>query len=133
MTIYIPMTADLFHIGHLRAIKQCQRIGIPIIGLLTDKAIFKYKGKYPIIPFEQRKEILEAIGCFCHHIEVVRQDDINPLENLKKYRPTYLASGDGFEESEKMSAKELGIKLFNFNYCKLISTTKIKQKICQNC
>jgi cytidyltransferase-like protein len=117
--VYIPMSADLFHIGHLRAIKQCAEKGSVYVGLLTDRLMREYKGE-PIIPFKQRKEILEGIS---EVHKVIEQDSLTPnLEGM-----TYLASGDGFEKDE---LKALGkCKLLKLKYCKEQSTTKIKEKI----
>lgn len=117
--VYIPMSADLFHVGHLRAIQQCAEKGKVYVGLLTDRLMREYKGE-PIIPFEQRKEILEALP---EVHRVIEQDSLTPnLEGM-----TYLASGDGFEKEEK---KNLGkCKLLKIKYFKGQSTTKIKEKI----
>ena len=57
---YIPMTADLFHAGHLDIISETFSRYRVIIGLLTDKAIREYKGRSPITPFEERFRILKT-------------------------------------------------------------------------
>ena len=117
------MTADLFHIGHLIALEKCALRGKVIVGLLTDEVIESYKGEKPIIPFEQRKAILEALNCVD---EVRRQDSLKPdLTGMD-----FVASGDGFEDKEKEAAKEAGCKLLDVGP-KKYSTTEIKQKICQ--
>lgn len=116
------MTADLFHVGHLNAIKQCSFHGEVYVGLLTDKAIEDYKGFKPIIPYEDRAEIVWAIpGVF----KVVEQNSIRPdLTGMD-----YIASGDDFHEEEVSAAKETGCELLNIKYDKRASTTQIKKKI----
>lgn len=125
-TYYLPMTADLFHIGHLRAIRRCSQEGKVIIGLLTDEAIEGYKGRRPIISFEERQEILAAIK---EVAEVVRQDSLSPYENLKKYQVDFLVSGDGFEPDELEAARLAGCATFDIPYTQCQSTTLIKEKI----
>ena len=59
---YTTGVYDMFHIGHLnilrRAKEQCDYL---IVGVSTDENVQQYKHKTPIIPFEHRKAIVEAI------------------------------------------------------------------------
>jgi glycerol-3-phosphate cytidylyltransferase len=61
---YVPGVFDLFHIGHLNILKraraQCDHL---IAGVVIDSAVEKMKGYRPIVPFEERIEIVRAIGC----------------------------------------------------------------------
>jgi len=115
---YLPMTADLFHIGHLRAIRQAyKKCDYLIIGLLNCP-----KYKKPIISFKERKEILEALPEVC---EVRGQKSLKP--NLKGC--DYIFSGDGLEPEEIECAKKYDCKLIKIKYYNGQSTTKIKEKI----
>lgn len=117
------MSGDLFHIGHLRAIRQCAKRGEVIVGLLSDKVLNNYKGGC-IIPFAQRKEILEAIP---EVSKVIKQNSLNPIKHLKGM--DYIASGDGWEEEELKAIKKAKVIPLNIKYCELQSTTKIKDDI----
>ena len=124
------MSCDLFHVGHLKAIKWCSQFGKVTVGLLTDKAIEAYKKK-PIIPFEHRKEILESIR------EVHRVIPQHSLDmKLKGY--DYVASGDGWEKKELKSIEKYGCEKLDIQLKgeeegqKLHSSTNIKNKICEN-
>ena len=59
---YTTGVYDMFHIGHLnilrRAKEQCDYL---IVGVSTDELALTYKHKTPVIPFEERKAIVEAI------------------------------------------------------------------------
>jgi glycerol-3-phosphate cytidylyltransferase len=61
---YVPGVFDLFHIGHLnilrRAREQCDHL---VAGVVIDSAVEKMKGYRPIVPFEERIEIVRAIDC----------------------------------------------------------------------
>lgn len=118
------MSADLLHVGHLRAIRQCAKKGKVIIGLLTDELIKSYKGE-PIIPYKERKELLEAIK---EVYQVVKQDSLSP--NLKGMN--YMASGDGFEDLELEAMVKYKCKPLKIKYFDKQSTTKIKNKVVEN-
>lgn len=116
---YLPMTADLFHVGHLRAIRQARKKCFTlVIGLLDCP-----KYKKTIIPYKERKEILEALP---EVDKVVRQTSLKiKYKNFNK-----LFSGDGFEKDEIESSKDK--ELVKLKYYKGQSTTKIKNKVCRS-
>ena len=126
--IYLPATCDIITAGHIRVFRQLARSDELIVGLLDEKALQGYKDV--VMPYDDRKEILEAI----HWIdEVVRQSSLNPYENLIKYKITHIASGDGFEPEELKAIKKAGVSIINIKLpnetTKLYSSTKIKSKI----
>lgn len=110
------MTADLFHIGHLRAIRQAKKkCDLLIIGLLDCP-----KYKKTIIPFKERKEILEALP----EVDgVVRQKSLKM--DLKGVDLVF--SGDGFEKEEMEQIKKFGCKAVKIKYYKGQSTSSIKR------
>jgi cytidyltransferase-like protein len=126
---YLPMTADLFHVGHINAILKANKLCDKLyIGLLTDKAIKKYKGQLPVIPESQRQcMLITMLNTFGYSI--IMQGSINPFKNLKKWKADILFSGDGFTEEEQKAAEKLGIALCEFPYHEGQSTTKIKQRV----
>ena len=58
--VYLGMSADLIHPGHINIIKKAASYGKVDVGLLTDSAIASYK-RVPHMTFEQRKEDIENI------------------------------------------------------------------------
>jgi phosphoenolpyruvate phosphomutase len=59
-TVYVGMSADLIHPGHLSVIKKAAQLGDVTIGLLTDAAIASYK-RLPYMAFEHRREVVENL------------------------------------------------------------------------
>ena len=55
--VYIGLTADIIHHGHINLIENAREYGEIIVGLLTDKAVKDYK-RMPLLTFDQRKKIL---------------------------------------------------------------------------
>ena len=84
-TVYIGMSADLIHPGHINIINTGREYGDVVVGLLTDKAIASYK-RLPYLPFEHRKQIIENIKGV---IQVVPQETLDYVANLKSIRPDY--------------------------------------------
>ena len=58
--VYVGMSADLVHPGHLNIISEASKLGQVVIGLLTDEAIGSYK-RLPYLSYDQRKIIIENI------------------------------------------------------------------------
>lgn len=57
-------TFDLFHIGHLRILQRARALGDRlVVGVSTDALNFRKKKKYPMIPQEERREIIQALKC----------------------------------------------------------------------
>ena len=128
MRIYLPATCEILTTGHVRVIKKLSKKAELYIGLLDEEALEGYKKV--AVPFEDRKEILEAISWV---YKVVRQSSLNPYENLIKYGITHVASGDGFEEEELKAIKRAGCKIIDVKLegegKKLYSSTSINEKI----
>lgn len=127
--VYIAMSADLIHPGHLNIIKEGVKFGEVTVGLLTDKAIASYK-RLPYMSYEQRKEVVENIkGVF----KVVPQDTLDYSENLRKYKPDYVVHGTDWKEGVQKKVRETVIEvlsewggvLIEPEYTEGISSTKL--------
>lgn len=59
--ILVDMSLTLIHHGHIRILKKASKLGQVIVALTTDEEIFKTKGFYPTLSFENRKEILLSV------------------------------------------------------------------------
>ena len=59
--ILVDMSATLIHHGHIRLLQRASSLGRVIVGLTIDEEVVKVKGYTPEIPFQGRREILEAI------------------------------------------------------------------------
>ncbi|MDE5739832.1 MAG: adenylyltransferase/cytidyltransferase family protein [Bacteroidaceae bacterium] len=95
---YTTGVYDMFHIGHLnilrRAKEMCEYL---IVGVSTDECVESYKHKAPIIPYEQRAAIVEAIK---YVDEVVPQVSMDKLEFLKQRHFDVMFHGDEWKGTE---------------------------------
>lgn len=88
-------TFDLFHIGHLKILQNAKKYGDKlIVGISTDE-FNKKKGKKTIIPFEQRKEIVENIRC----VDIVIGENSweQKIEDIEKYSVDIFVMGDDWK------------------------------------
>ncbi|MCU0822194.1 MAG: phosphoenolpyruvate mutase [Spirochaetes bacterium] len=131
--VYVGMSADLIHHGHLNIIKEASKYGKVTIGLLTDKAIASYK-RLPHLPFEQRKLIVENLKGV---EEVVPQETLDYVPNLRKLKPDYVVHGDDWKTGVQRKTRqavidalnEWGGKLIEVPYTQGISSTVLNTRI----
>jgi len=128
-TVYVGMSADLIHPGHMNIIKEAAKYGNVIIGLLTDKAIASYK-RLPALTYDQRKDIIENIK---HVSNVVPQHSLSYVKNLQKYKPDYVVHGDDWKSGVQKKTRQTVIdtlkewngELIEIPYTKGISSTQL--------
>ncbi len=128
---YTAGVFDLFHIGHLTLLKNAKGMCDKLIVGVTVDDLVQYKGKKPMIPFEDRIEIVRSIK---YVDAAVPQYDMDKLEACKKLGATILFVGDDWYGTEKWEkyeeefAKE-GISIVYFPYTKGVSSTKISEAL----
>ena len=123
---------DMFHIGHLnilkRAKEQCEYL---IVGVSTDEVVETYKQKSPVIPFEQRIAIVEAIR---YVDKVIPQTSMDKMEAYKILRFDALFHGSDWKGSkmyEKIVADfaMIGVDVVFLPHTDGISSTMIRTKV----
>jgi phosphoenolpyruvate phosphomutase len=131
--VYIGMSADIIHPGHLNIIKEGAKLGKVTVGVLTDEAIASYK-RLPYLNFEQRKIIVENIK----NVEkVIPQNTLDYVPNLLLEKPDFVVHGDDWKEGTQKitrqrvidTIKEWGGKLIDLPYTQGISSKKLNEKI----
>lgn len=108
MRIYFPMTCNILTKGHIKCLEKLSKKGKIVVGLLTSKALEGYKKER--MPFKDRKYILQSLKI---RSTVVPQNSLNPEKNIKKYKCSAIASGDGWEPEELQVIKDLGLTIIN--------------------
>jgi len=131
--VYIGMSADLIHPGHLNIIKKAREMGEVVVGLLTDKAIASYK-RTPYMTFDQRKEVIENIKGVS---KVIPQTTLDYVANLELLKPDYVVHGDDWKEGVQLKTrqrvidtlKSWGGELIEIPYTKGISSSQLHEAI----
>ena len=120
--IYLGLTADSLHHGHINLLEKARKYGKIIVGLLTDKALANYK-RLPLLSFEQRKQIIEN---FQGVYKVIPQDEWDYSENLKKVKPDYMIHGDDWISGPQLNLRKNAIKVLKSFGGKLIEVPYTK-------
>jgi phosphoenolpyruvate mutase len=127
--VYVGMSADLIHPGHLNIIKKAAALGEVTIGLLTDQAIASYK-RVPFMTFEQRQQVVENIKGVA---KVVAQTTLDYVPNLEALKPDYVVHGDDWREGVQKKVRQSVIdclaqwqgELVEISYTKGISSSQL--------
>ena len=131
--VYVPLAVDILHKGHINIIKIAKNYGRVIVGLLTDKAIVKYK-ELTILNFEERKNLVKNLK---YIDQVVAQDNYDYEEILNRIKPNYFVHGDDWKFDNRKIVRKKVIKilkkwngrLIEPKYTKDVSSSIIKNKI----
>jgi phosphoenolpyruvate phosphomutase len=100
-TVYIGMSADLIHPGHMNIIQKGRALGEITVGLLTDAAIASYK-RLPFLDYEQRKAVVEQIKGV---VNVVPQETLDYVPNLTRLKPDYVVHGDDWKAGVQVETR----------------------------
>ncbi len=131
--VYVAMSADILHIGHLNIIKEAVKYGDLTVGVLTDKAIASYK-RLPFLDYDVRSKTVESIKGVK---SVIPQVTLDYTQNLLKIKPDYVVHGDDWKtgvqsqvrENVIKTIKQWGGKLIEPSYTEGISSTMLNESL----
>ena len=131
--VYVGLSVDIIHEGHINILKTAYKYGEVIVGLLTDEAIASYKN-IPYLDYKRRKIIVQNIK---YVKKVIPQTTLSYVANLNLIKPDFVVHGDNWKHGvQKQTRKDViktlkkwSGKLIEPKYTKNISSTLIKNKI----
>ena len=101
--VYVGMSADIIHPGHLNIIHEAAKLGHVTVGVLTDAAIASYK-RLPYLDYEQRALVVSNLK----GVErVIPQTTLDYRPNLRELKPDYVVHGDDWREGFQKSIREV--------------------------
>ena len=93
-SVYIAISSDILHQGHLNVLEVGAKLGEVTVGLLTDQAIATYK-RLPILDFESRRALFASLR---NVSRVVPQETLSYADNIRRLRPDYVVHGDDWTQ-----------------------------------
>ena len=134
--VYIAISADILHHGHINLIKKASEYGDLTVGVLTDEAIATYK-RLPVLSYENRCEVIKNIVGVK---EIIPQETLDYTENLNQLKPDYVFHGDDWKEGSQSQIRQSvietlkgwGGELIEIPYTKDVSIDQINNIIKQS-
>lgn len=131
--VYVGMSADIIHPGHLNIIHEASKLGKVIVGVLTDAAIASYK-RLPYLNYEQRSAVVSNLKGV---EEVIPQTTLDYVPNLEKVKPDFVVHGDDWKEGVQKQTRQRvidfisqwGGKVIDVPYTQGISSTQLNSKL----
>lgn len=121
--MYTSGCFDVFHLGHLNILKKTKELcDYLIVGVSTDEVILNSKGRPPIIPFDERIQILEAN---IYVDEVIPQINKNKQDVVDQYHIDAISVGSDW----KGKYPKVSCDMVYFDYTPNVSSTILKQKL----
>ena len=135
LTIYTGGTFDLFHDGHVNFLRRCSELGDVVVALNTDEFIKAYKGKPPVMSYDQREAVLSACRYVAEVVPNTGGADSKPT--IEAVMPSIIAIGTDWARKDYyaqmgftqdwLDEREIG--LLYIPYTPGISTTELKRRI----
>lgn len=132
MIVYTVGTFDLLHVGHLALLNHCKTLGDMLaVGVASDEVVNSYKPNVPVVPLNQRIEMLQALQC----VDIVR-----PYYELEYVSGCKAVNADIFVIGEDWGSKPhnlnvesylkiSGKQIIQVKYNPRTSSTNIKQTV----
>ncbi len=117
---------DILHIGHIRYLREARQLGDTLlIGLNSDNSVAKIKPGRPLMPEENRAEVLSALD-MVDYITIF--DESTPYELIDEIKPDVLVKGSDWKK-EAIVGRELVKEVHTIAFVKGASTSEIINKI----
>jgi glycerol-3-phosphate cytidylyltransferase len=128
-------TFDLFHAGHVNFLRKCSALGHVVISLNTDEFIEEYKGKKPVVSYDDRKSVLLSCVFVDEVVPNIGGADSKPA--ILSVSPDIIAIGTDWARKDYYKQMqfsqdwldEQNISLMYIPYTKGISSTEIKTRV----
>jgi glycerol-3-phosphate cytidylyltransferase len=138
LIVYTGGTFDLPHAGHIAFLKECAKLGRVVVSLNTDEFIQTYKGRPPVMTYDERAEVLREFRCV--DTVIPNKGGSNSKPAIESVNPDIIAIGSDWARRDyykqmKFSQDwldEMDIMLVYIPYTEGISTTELKRRMAVN-
>jgi len=132
MIVYTVGTFDLLHVGHLALLNHCKTLGdVVAVGVASDEVVNRYKPNVPVVPLNQRIEMLKALSC----VDIVRPyHELEYVSGCRELGVDIFVIGEDWGSNPhnldvEAYLRDAGKKIVQVRYSPQTSSTKIKQTV----
>ena len=132
MIVYTVGTFDLLHVGHLALLNHCKSLGdILAVGVASDAVVNMYKPNIPVVPLDQRLEMLKSLSC----VDIVRPyHELEYVSGCKAVNVDIFVVGEDWGRAPhnldvNRYLKMMGKEITQVRYNSRTSSTKIKETV----
>jgi glycerol-3-phosphate cytidylyltransferase len=129
---YAPGAYDLFHVGHLNVLRNArEHCDVLVAGVVSDEMLELTKGRRPVVPLEERMEIVRHISFVD---QVVAEVVPEKLETWESVRFDVIFKGDDWKGTPKGDKLErdfasVGVRVHYFPYTVHTSSTLLRRAL----
>ena len=132
MIVYTVGTFDLLHVGHLALLNHCKTLGdVVAVGVASDEVVNRYKPNVPVVPLQQRIEMLQALSC----VDIVRPyHELEYVSGCRELGVDIFVIGEDWGHNPhnldvETYLRNAGKKIVQVRYNSQTSSTRIKQTV----
>jgi len=132
MIVYTVGTFDLLHVGHLALLNHCKTLGdVVAVGVASDEVVNRYKPNVPVVPLQQRIEMLQALSC----VDIVRPyHELEYVSGCRELGVDIFVIGEDWGRKPhnldvETYLRNAGKKIVQVRYNSQTSSTRIKQTV----
>ena len=129
---YTTGVYDLFHIGHLNVLRRArEHCDYLIVGVTTDELSHEQKNKKPLVPFDERVEVISAIRWVDEVVPQTTMDKIAAWE-VHKFHRMFVGDdwkGTPFWIELEHKFDEFGVEIVYFPYTAHTSSTRLAKAL----
>jgi len=131
--VYVSLIADLLHAGHIKVLKEAEKHGEIVVGLLTSTAINELNDT-AYLKYQQRLDVLKNLSMVT---EVIEQNTASYKGNLMQMKPDFVVHGDDWKNGKQSKYRqevidllgEWGGELIEVEYSSDISDKNLKNQL----
>lgn len=121
-TVLTLGTFDLLHVGHLELFRECRKIAGPdgkvVVAVNRDWFVERFKGKRPVVPYEQRRAMVSA--CRDVDLAVCNAGDEDAWRTIKTIDPDVIAVGDDWKDRDYLGQLRVQEWWLDENYIEIV-------------
>lgn len=108
-TVFVSMSTDIIHGGHIAIIEKASALGELTVGVLTDEAVASFK-RYPLLNYDERVKIISSLKGVC---KVIPQTEVSYRKILSELKPDIVVHGDNWKSDSLKPVREECVRLLS--------------------